>query len=246
MNILGLINNIRDPRMEGKVIHKFSSIIFVGLCAVLSGCENWSDVEDYCEAKKEGLSQYVDLIKGMPSEWTFTRVFTLLDLDHTEYLLRTHAATLVSQNKPSDQVSINEKALRSSKRKGLQCLHSLSAWCHENGLVLAGKQVDSKSNEITAIPLLLKSLALKGNTVSIDAVGCQKYIAKFINDKQGDYVQGLKRNHPRLYQEVENHIKEKGITAANQLYDAFEQGHGRLVCHRYFGFDATFLFQMQD
>ncbi len=64
------------------------------------------------------------------------------------------------------------KALRGGKRKGLQCLHSVSAWCHENGLVLAEKQVDSKSNEITAIPLLLESLTLKGNTVSIDAAGC--------------------------------------------------------------------------
>ena len=246
MNILELINNIADPRMEGKVVHKFSSIIFVGLCAVLSGCESWSDIEDYCEAKKAWLSQYVDLIKGVPSEWTFRRVFILLDPDHIEYLLRTHAETLVSQNKPSDQIAVDGKALRGSKRKDLQCLHSVSAWCHENGLVLAEKQVDSKSNEITAIPLLLESLALKGNTVSIDAAGCQKSITKFIKDKQGDYVLGLKRNHPKLYQEVEDHIKEKGATAANRLYDAFEQGHGRLVRRRYFGFDTTSLSQAQD
>ena len=102
-----------------------------------------------------------------------------------------------------------------------------------------------KSKEITLISLLLEYLALKDNTLSIDAAGCQKYIAKFIKDKQGDYVLGLKSNHPKLYQEVEDQLKKKKQPLLIRLYNAFEQVHCRLVRRRYFGFDATSLFQVQ-
>jgi predicted transposase YbfD/YdcC len=246
MNILELINEVPDPRIEGKVIHKFSSIIFVALCGILSNCESWSDIRDYCEAKKEWLSQYIDLSNGIPSEWTFRRVFTLLDPNHIENLLRTHATEIINNGKCSNQIAIDGKAIRGSKRKDLQCLHSVSAWCHENGLTLAEKQIDAKSNEITAIPLLLESLDLKGNTVSIDAAGCQKSITKLIKDKKGDYVLGLKGNHPKLHQAVKDHIKQQGENANNLLHDAFDQSHGRLVRRRYFSYDINSLSEIKD
>ena len=101
-------------------------------------------------------------------------MFTLLNPDSIESLLRTHASELVANSTPSNQIALDGKALCGSKRLNLQCLYSVSAWCHENGLVLGERQTDGKSNEITAIPLLLESLDLKGNTVTIDAAGCQK------------------------------------------------------------------------
>ena len=242
MTILEIIQTIPDPRMEGKVKHNLGAILFVGLCGVLSGCKSWSDIEDYCEIKREWLSVYVDLSKGIPSEWTFRRVFTLLDPAHMENFLRTHAANVVSQKgKPGDQIAIDGKALRGSKRGDLQCLHSISAWCHENNLVLAEHQVAGKTNETTAIPLLLDSLDLKGKTISIDAAGCQKAISKGIKDKKGDYVLGLKKNHPKFYQAAVALKERCGETPAYRLSDAFEDRHGRLTRRRYFGYDACTL-----
>ena len=188
MSVLDLIKELPDPRMEGKVRHNLSSVIFVTLCGILSGCQSWGDIEDYCEAKLKWLEQYVEFKNGVPSEWTFRRVFTLLDPAYLEILLRTHAASIVSKNTSSDQIAVDGKALCGSARQGIRCLHSVTAWCHENGLVLAETQVKKKSNEITAIPILLTSLDLKGKTVSIDAAGCQKSIAQLIKEKKGEYV----------------------------------------------------------
>lgn len=246
MKILKMINNISDPRMEGKIHHPLSTIIFVALCGILCGCESWSDIRDYCRVKREWLSQYVSLVNGIPSSDTFRRVFTLLDPDNVEYILRTHAAELVSKGKASDQVAVDGKALCGSRKLDLQCLYSVSAWCHENGLVLAEKQTDSKSNEITAIPLLLESLELKGNTVTIDAAGCQKSITKLIVEKKGHYVLGLKLNHPKLYKAVEEHIKKFGENDQNRLFDAFDHSHGRTIRRRYFGYDISELSEVKD
>ena len=246
MKILEIIEEISDPRMEGKVQHKLSTIIFVALCGILCGCESWSDIRDYCRIKREWLSRYISLTNGIPSGDTFRRVFTLLDPANVEYLLRTHAAEIVAQHKPSDQIAVDGKALCGSKKLNLQCLYSVSAWCHENGLVLGEEQTDSKSNEITAIPLLLESFDLKGNTVTIDAAGCQKSIVKLIIEKKGDYVLGLKRNHPKLYEAVEEHIKRIGESNENRLFDAFDDSHGRSVRRRYFGYDISKLEEIKD
>lgn len=237
MSTLDLIKSLSDPRMEGKVKHNLGAIVFVTLCGILSGCKGWGDIHTYCGIKLEWLSQYVDLSNGAPSEWTFRRVFTLLDPSSLEILMRRHAADTVLENKKSDQIAVDGKAIRGSKRQGSQCFHSVSAWCHENGLVLAEEQVEAKSNEITAIPFLLTSLDLKGSTISIDAAGCQKSIAQLIRDKEGDYVLGLKLNQKKIYRAVENHIKEQGESDENRLYDAFDKSHGRTVRRRYFGYD---------
>lgn len=236
MNILDLINNLPDPRMEGKVKHNLSSIIFVTLCGVLSGCESWDDIRSYCKTKIEWLSKYVNLDNGVPSEWTFRRVFTLLDPNFLENVLRAHAESIVSEGHTKRQIAVDGKALRGSSRQDMRCLHSVTAWCHENGLVLGETVVDEKSNEITAIPFLLKALDLKGNTVSIDAAGCQKSIADLVKEKKGDYVFGLKRNHPKFYKAIEEHIETLGYGEAYRLHDAFDKSHGRCVRRRYFAY----------
>jgi predicted transposase YbfD/YdcC len=241
-----MIAGISDPRMAGKVQHKLSSIIFVALCGVLCGCESWSDIRDYCQIKREWLSQYISLVNGIPSSDTFRRVFTLLNPDCVESLLRTHASEIVGSGRASDQIAVDGKALCGSKKLDLQCLYSVSAWCHENGLVLGEKQTDSKSNEITAMPLLLESLDLKGSTVTIDAAGCQKSIAKLIIEKKGDYVLGLKLNHPKLYEAVQEHIKQNGENSENRLFDAFDCSHGRKVRRRYFGYNISKLPGIKD
>lgn len=246
MKILALIEDISDPRMIGKVRHPLSTVLFVALCGVLCGCESWDDIKDYCKVKQEWLSNYISLENGIPSGDTFRRVFTLLDPDNVESLLRMHASEVVLKGKESDQIAVDGKALRGSKKLDIQCLHSVSAWCHENGLVLGERQIDSKSNEITAIPLLLESLNLKGNTVTIDAAGCQKSIAGLIMDKGGDYVLGLKLNHPKLYAEVTAYISLVGESNANRLLDEFDDSHGRSVRRRYFGYDTNTISKISE
>ena len=246
MKILRMISDISDPRMDGKIQHKLSTIIFVALCGVLSGCETWCDIEDYCRSKKDWLAGFVSFDNGIPSSDTFRRIFILLDPDRIENLLRTHAAEIVENHKTSDQIAIDGKALRGSKTLNVQCLYSVSAWCHENGLVIAEKQTDSKSNEITAIPLLLESINLKKNTITIDAAGCQKSITKLIIEKKGDYVLGLKRNHPKLFKSVNHLIKKEGENDQNRLFDAFDHKNGRKVRRRYFGYNVSKLPEISE
>jgi predicted transposase YbfD/YdcC len=160
--------------------------------------------------------------------------------------LRTHAAEIVGNKNPSDQIAVDGKALRGSKTLNSQCLYSVSAWCHENGLVLGEEQVESKSNEITAIPLLLESLNIKNNTITIDAAGCQKNIVTQIIEQKGNYVLGLKRNHAKLYKAVEELILQEGESDSNRLYDAFDDSHGRSVRRRYFGYDVSKLDQISE
>jgi len=241
MNILRTIEEIDDPRMLGKVQHNLSTIIFTALCAVLCGCDDWNLMHDYCKLKKDWLAKHVSFENGVPSSATFRRVFTLLNPNNVENLLRVHAAEIVGNNKISDQVALDGKALRGSKRLNTKCLYSVSAWCHENSLVLGEEQVESKSNEITAIPLLLESLDIKDNTVTIDAAGCQKDIVAKITEQKGNYVLGLKRNHLKLYEAVEKHILQVGENDSNRLYDAFDNGHGRRVRRSYFGYDVSAL-----
>ena len=128
----------------------------------------------------------------------------------------------------------------------LKCLYSVSAWCHENGLVLGERQTDSKSNEITAIPLLLESLDLKANTVTIDAAGCQKSITKLIIEKKGNYVLGLKRNNPKLYEAIEEYIKNTEYSTAHCLHDSFDDSHGRCIRRRFFGYDISKLTEIKE
>ena len=239
MRILAMIEKIADPRMIGKVQYNLSTILFVALCGILSGCEDWNDIHDYCRTKQKWLRKYICLKNGMPSSDTFRRVFILLDPSSIENLLRTHAAEIVGNNKLSNQIAVDGQALRGSKTLTTQCLYSVSAWCNENNLVLGGEQVESKSNEITAIPLLLKSLNLKGNTVTIDAAGCQKTIVSQIIDQQGNYVLGLKRNHPKLYKAIEDHVLKVGENDKNRLEDSFDNSHGKKVRRRYFGYDIS-------
>ena len=240
MNLIERLDEMKDPREEWKVDHKLSTIIFVTLCAILCGAESWLDISEYCEAKFEMLKKYVNLDNGVPSQYTFRRLFTLLDPLKIEALLREHASGILNEN-IQDNIAIDGKVLKGSKRHDLKCLHSVSAFCHEQGLVLAEMGVDIKSNEITAIPLLLDLLEIKGKTITIDALGTQKEIAEKIIEKEGDYVLALKENHPKFYETITKHMQENSIEAQNCLKDYFDASHGRVVRRRYFGCDVSLL-----
>ncbi len=148
-----------------------------------------------------------------------------------------HAAAIL--DKDEDHIAIDGKALRGSKRDGFKTLQSVSAWSINNSLVLGEKTVEEKSNEITAIPELIKVLNLNGCTVTIDAMGCQKKIVKDIISQGADYVLGLKKNHPKMHKAVSTYMQSNVIKPECCLDDSIERTHGRWTRRRYFSCDSN-------
>lgn len=238
MNLLRFLEEIPDPRQDTKVQHDLSAILFTTICSVLCGAQSWHDVALFARCKKGWLSKYVNLGEKLPSLWTFRRIFTLIKPDCLEYLLQSHAASIMGKDLP-DHIAIDGKFAKSSKSDSVRCLKSLTAWCKEKGIVLAQKRIEDSSNETATIPFLIDILDLKGATVTVDAAGCYKNIAQGIRDQKGHYVLALKRNQRKLYEAVEKHIQETGYKHELKLYDKFDDSHGRLVRRRCFAYDIA-------
>src|SRR5262249_4904870 len=169
--------DLPDPRVVGRCEHKLLDIIVIAICAVLCGAEGWEDIEEFGVSKEAWLRQFLELPCGIPSHDTFRRVFSLLDAQAFEERFGAWVAG-VFRVKGGQVVAIDGKTVRGShdKRAGHEAIHLISAWASQSGVLLAERKVDELSNEITAMPELLKSLYLEGCIVSIDAMGCQKEI----------------------------------------------------------------------
>jgi len=195
-----------DPRVEQTKLHPFLSIVAVTICTVLSGGESWDDIAQFSEVKAEWFATFLDLPNGIPSQDTFNRVFAALDpvQFRTCFLhwMQSGAGVL-----PAQVIALDAKTVRRSHdwAKGKQASYMVNACAGQNRLVLAQVKVDDKSNEITALPDLLGQLAVAGCPVTIDAMGCQREIARQILDQGGDYVLGLKGNQGTLHENEDAH-----------------------------------------
>jgi len=190
---------LRDPRVQGRCDHLLIDILAIVLLAVLSSAEDWPDIELFGQRRREWLQGFLQLPGGIPSHDTFRRVLGLLDRKQFaaclfQWTQALHEAT------GGKVIAIDGKTARRSFRKksGLAALHLVTAWATENGLTLGQIACEEKSNEITAIPELLKLLSLQGCTVTMDAMGCQKEIAEQIRDQKGHYLLALKGNQSGL------------------------------------------------
>jgi predicted transposase YbfD/YdcC len=194
---------LKDPRLKRRRLHNLCDLIAIALCAVIGGAESWEDVAEYGRTKKAWLATFLALPHGIPSHDTFNRVFRLLRPDQFEVCFRRWMQALVTATE-GRIVAIDGKTLRHSfdRAAGKSALHLVSAWAVENGVSLGQRAVDGKSNEITAVPELLKLLELHGAIVTIDAMGCQKEIAQAIRQQGGNYLLAVKDNQPRLYQDA--------------------------------------------
>jgi predicted transposase YbfD/YdcC len=192
---------IEDPRISAKTDHKLIDIITITIMAVLCGAEGWVAVETYGVSKKEWLEQFLELPNGIPSHDTFGRVFSLLKPEELEKHFQDWVR-MITKQLGLDLVSIDGKSVRGSydREKKIDSLQMVSAWSARHGLVLGQCAVDKKSNEITAIPVLLEQLDLKGAIITIDAMGTQKKIAQQIQAQKADYILTLKANHSSLAQ----------------------------------------------
>jgi predicted transposase YbfD/YdcC len=196
-------SDLKDPRLDRTKLHKLLDILVIAICAVICGADSWEDVEDFGHAKLEWLKTFLELPNGIPSHDTFNRVFARLD-PHQFRAGFIDWITSVSVVTRGQVIAIDGKVLRRSHEQGIgkAAIDMVSAWASTNRLVLGQTQVDDKSNEITAIPELLRMLEVGGCIVTIDAIGCQTEIAEQIVDKNADYVLALKENQGRLYEDV--------------------------------------------
>lgn len=196
--------DLEDPRVDRTKLHKLIDIIVIAICAVICGADSWVDVELFGKSKIAWLRTFLELPNGIPSHDTFGRVFRHLDPDGFRrcFLSWVQAVCEVAEGQV---VPVDGKTLRRSHdgRLGKGAIQMVSAWATANQLVLAQVKVDEKSNEITAIPELLRMLTIRGCIVTADAMGCQKEIAETIVDGGADYVLAVKENQGRLYQDLQ-------------------------------------------
>lgn len=232
------LGQFSDPREENKVTYPFSSLLFMSICGVFSGAETWGQIITWAETHLSWLGKYVDMSQGTPSYSTIRRLFMLIKPDDFQVLLRGIVDSHHPEKNPEDHVAIDGKALRGSRcaSKNIRAMQMVSALSIENRITLAEVKTDCKSNEITAIPVLLALLELEGATITVDAMGCNNTVIDAILAQDAHYLIGLKRNQPSLYDAVVAHANEKGTQLNNLVSDSFDNGHGRCVRRRCFAF----------
>lgn len=234
--------DLPDPRSMRTRAHTLSNIISIALCACIAGADSWVEVEEFGNAKLEFLRTFLDLpadneqSQAIPSHDTFGRVFAALDALALETRLLAWTAALM-EDLAGEIVAIDGKAIRRSldRRRGQDMLHVVSAWASHSGVVLGQVATDAKSNEITAMPVLIDQLELKGATVTTDAMGCQKEIARKIVAKEADYVLAVKENQPKLLADVKRIMDEArtpGDRHGCSMFETVEKGHGRIETRR--------------
>jgi len=222
---------LKDPRIERTKRHQLLDIIILALCGIICGAESWVEIVEFGRAKLTWLKQYLPLPNGIPSHDTFGRVFARLDPQAFQacFLQWVQAMSVVTQG---EIVAIDGKTLRRSfdRAAGQHPLHLVSAWACKNRLVLGQWKTADHSNEITAIPQLLRLLDLAGCVVTVDALGTQKSIAQDITTAEADYVLALKGNHETAFEEVRLFLDD--WATAHPPRETVDKDHGRLEVRR--------------
>ncbi len=239
---------IIDPRVERTKAHKLVDVLVISICTLLCGGQTFYDMEEFGDAKFDWFKTFLELPNGIPSHDTFNRVFAALDpREFLECFLGWTQA--LRESIAQEIVSIDGKALRRAYQRKENLKYIVSAWAEENSLVLGQVKVEDKSNEITAVPELLRVLELSGCIVTLDAMGCQKNIAKEIKEADADYVLALKGNQETVHEEVRQFLddalaeqktwrpagaKVSGAATELAFLETVEKDHGRIETRRYY------------
>lgn len=228
---LEFLEDVPDHRQRAKVMYPLDEVLLLSLMAVLAGAEGFTDIARFGEKKRDLLRRFRPFAYGTPSHDQLGDIFAALDAEAFRTCFVQWVATLTDT--PAEVIAIDGKTSRRSGRKGAKdVLHTVSAFAARQNLVLAQRAVAEKSNEIVAIPALLDLLSLEGAIVTIDAMGCQRSIAKKIIDKKADYILGLKGNQGTLCEDVTLFIEEqkgKGFADTTvSTHETLDGGHGRI------------------
>jgi len=237
-SIVDHFSSLEDHRINRHKKHELIDIIVLSLSAVISGAEGWTDIVEFGHSKLDWLRKFVPLENGIPVDDTIARVISGLSVKGFQDCFQSWINS-VSEVTDGECIAIDGKTLRRSynRRTSKKALHMVSAWASENDMVLGQVKTEEKSNEITAIPELLKVLELKGCIVSIDAMGCQEAIVEDIIDGKGDYAIAVKGNQGHLHDSIidffnvaqDNSFKNTNI----QYKETLDKGHGRVEQRRY-------------
>lgn len=238
--LLSWMEYIEDVRQQGKVKHSLKDILVIVLFATLANADDWVEISIFAESHKEYLKKYIALENGVPSHDTIQRVMGLVSPEILQQLYQKWQELL---NKNEGElikkvICIDGKTMRGNRCGERKPCHVVSAWSKEDGFCLGQKVVEEKSNEITAIPELLEKIQVKGQIVTIDAMGTQKEIAEKIKKKRADYVLSLKGNQKNLYEDVkeyfENREFQKEIENSGAYKKTIEKAHGQIEIREYY------------
>ena len=222
--VLAFFEDLNDKRSTGgNKRHELLDIVTICIAAVISGADSWEEIAEYGRIKQKWLSTFLPLPNGIPSHDTFNRVISSLDPAEFEQCFGNWISALIVATR--EVISLDGKTICGAKVNGKSPIHMVSAWASKNNIVLGQVKVDEKSNEITAIPNLIRNLAIEGAVITIDAMGCQKEIAKTIVGRKADYVLALKENQPDLLEEVQDEFR---FTKTDDCSTDLDYGHGRI------------------
>lgn len=231
---------VRDPRQAKKVEHDLVDLLVVAVCAVLSGADTFVEIEAWGKEKLDWLRKYLRLEQGIPCHDTFGRVFAAIDADEFAAAFLRWVGQGVPALAKDEVVAIDGKTSRRSGKAGATPLHLVSAFAARAGLVLGQRATAAKSNEKTAIPELLATLALEGCIITIDAMGTQPNIAQAIRHRGADYILAVKDNQPTLAESIGDFISAFAAAPGktpHQVHEVVEKDHGRLEVRRCHVFD---------
>lgn len=245
LNFLDYFKDIKDPRIERKKLYSIDEILLITISGLICGAEGWRDLELFAKQKIEFLKGLLPFKNGVPTDDTFRRFFRALEPEQFQICFINWIKTL--QKECPKLVAIDGKTIRRSHDRNLsqKPLHMLSAWCSELGIALGQLRTDEKSNEITAIPELLELLSIEKSVVTIDAMGCQKQIAKKIITKKAHYILAVKENQKALHDEISKFFtRHKALNYKGRGYDfsqaeETDKGHGRIEIRKCVAMDKT-------
>lgn len=217
--------NLQEPRMDRCKLHLFEDILFLTICAVICGADNFVEIEEFGNKKKDWLLTFLKLENGIPSHDTVGKLFARIDSREFEKCFMEWVKSVVELTK-GQVIGIDGKSLRgsSSPTNGKKAIHMVSAFANANGVVLGQLACDEKSNEITAIPALLELIVVKGCIVTIDAMGCQTNIAEKIIEQGADYILAVKDNQKKLHEEIQQAFSLYKC----ESFETVEKDHGRI------------------
>lgn len=240
LRVMDVFVGIRDPRQAKKVEHDLVELLVIAVCGVLAGADDFVEIEEWAKEKHDWFKRYLRLEHGIPSHDTFGRVFAAIDADAFGAAFRRWVSSIVPNLEKDEVVAIDGKTSRRSGKVNATPLHLVSAFAAGAGLVLGQRATAAKSNEKTAIPELLATLALEGCIVTIDAMGTQPSIAQAIRDRGANYILSVKDNQPTLADSMQDFFvafQAAPDKTPHRFEEIVEKNHGRFEVRRCYAFD---------